>query len=255
MRSLSEQHRVIFPRFSYNTIAFHGPHRSCYKGVLLYIVPYSLSQWYRCWWPGSLISGVVIVVLNVLGSALWPFSMFFTHYSMYLQTQNSNQFTVSHNKAILSSSKIPTVCPVCLHLYIGIGAVPNTFIMDCFTWNFPPLVLTQEYARADSRCAPSQWETVWDDIFTPTISSPRGENIVLIFSPPLRYFHPLTISNGKSCCSQISLNFIMCIYNKEPFLYFLWLFKDFCSSQTVDTTLTKYYQEWKYNVTIYSPPH
>ena len=30
------QHRVILPRFSYNTIAFHGPHRSCYKGVLLY---------------------------------------------------------------------------------------------------------------------------------------------------------------------------------------------------------------------------
>ena len=25
------------PRFSYNTIAFYGPHRSCYKGVLLYI--------------------------------------------------------------------------------------------------------------------------------------------------------------------------------------------------------------------------
>ena len=70
----------------------------------------------------------------------------------------------------------------------------------------------------------------------PTTSSPRGENIVTIFSPPLRYFHPLTISNGKSFCSQISLNFIMCIYNKEPFLYFLWLFTDFCSSQTVDTT-------------------
>ena len=62
---------------------------------------------------------------------------------------------------------------------------------------------------------------LWDDIFTPTISSPRGENIVTIFSPPLRYFHPLTISNGKSFCSQISLNFIMCIknYNKEPFFY------------------------------------
>ena len=58
---------------------------------------------------------------------------------------------------------------------------------------------------------------VWDDIFTPTLSSPRGENIVTIFSPPLRYFHPLTISNGKSFGSQISLNFIMCIYNKEPF--------------------------------------
>ena len=57
------------------------------------------------------------------------------------------------------------------------------------------------------------------DIFTP------GENIVTIFSPPLRYFHPLTISNGKSFCSQIPLNFIMCIYNKEPFLYFL--FYDF----------------------------
>ena len=61
---------------------------------------------------------------------------------------------------------------------------------------------------------------VWDDIFTPTISSSRGENIVTIFSPPLRYFHPLTISNGKSFCSQISLNFIMCIYNKEPFYTF-----------------------------------
>ena len=61
---------------------------------------------------------------------------------------------------------------------------------------------------------------VWDDIFTPTISSPPGENIVTIFSPPLRYFHPLTISNGKSFCSQISLNFVMCIYNKEPFYTF-----------------------------------
>ena len=61
---------------------------------------------------------------------------------------------------------------------------------------------------------------VWDDIFTPTISLPRGENIVTIFSPPLRYFHPLTISNGKSFCSQISLNLIMCIYNMELFYTF-----------------------------------
>ena len=62
-----------------------------------------------------------------------------------------------------------------------------------------------------------------------------------IFTPGWKYrydiFTPSTIfiSNGKSFCSQISLNFIMCIYNKEPFLYFLWLFTDFCSSQTVDT--------------------
>ena len=53
--------------------------------------------------------------------------------------------------------------------------------------------------------------------------------------PPYDIFTPLTISNGKSLCSQISLNFIMCIYNKESLLYFLWLFAEFCSSQTVDT--------------------
>ena len=76
---------------------------------------------------------------------------------------------------------------------------------------------------------------VWDDIFIPMISSPRGENIVTIFSPPLRYFHPLTVSNGKSFCSQVSLNFIMCIYNKELFYTFYDFLQIFCQSQTVDT--------------------
>ena len=40
------------PRFSYNTIAFYGPHRSCYKGFLLYmswntytiIIPLALTK-------------------------------------------------------------------------------------------------------------------------------------------------------------------------------------------------------------------
>ena len=37
---------------------------------------------------------------------------------------------------------------------------------------------------------------------------------------PSTIFSPLTISNGKSFCSQISLNFIMCIYNKGIFYTF-----------------------------------
>ena len=40
-------YRVILPRFSYNTIAFHGPHRTCYKGVLLYFDLISLLLLYR----------------------------------------------------------------------------------------------------------------------------------------------------------------------------------------------------------------
>ena len=101
--------------------------------------------------------------------------------------------------------------------------------------------LSGKYFPSLPRLAP-----VWDDIFTPTISSPRGENIVTIFSPPLRYFHPLTISNGKSFCTQISLNIIMCIYDKAPFLYFLWLFTDFCPSQTVDTIHWHIHQNTKF---------
>ena len=91
-------------------------------------------------------------------------------------------------------------------------------------WCGPPIAIPSDHLAGEDR----NLRPVWDDIFTPTISSPRGENIVTIFSPPLRYFHPLTINNGKSFRSQISLNFIMCIYNKEPFLHFLWLFTDFC---------------------------
>ena len=45
MRSQSKGHRVILPRFSYNTIAFHGPHWSCYKGVLLYFAEW-VWKWY-----------------------------------------------------------------------------------------------------------------------------------------------------------------------------------------------------------------
>ena len=59
------------------------------------------------------------------------------------------------------------------------------------------------------------------DIFTP------GWKYRYDIFTPSTIFSPLTKSNGKSFCSQISLNFIMCIYNKEPFLYFLWLFNRF----------------------------
>ena len=38
---------------------------------------------------------------------------------------------------------------------------------------------------------------VWDDILTPTIFWPRGQNIVMIYWPPLRYFDPPVIINNK----------------------------------------------------------
>ena len=38
---------------------------------------------------------------------------------------------------------------------------------------------------------------VWDDILTPTIFWPLGQNIVMIYWPPLRYFDPLVIINNK----------------------------------------------------------
>ena len=133
------------------------------------------------------------------------------------------------------------------HLYtLGLGheiSIPNpkvndihiNFVLRCTLPHQICPAITNGYPAMPLHCPSDRSLPVWDDIFTPAISSPRGENIVTIFSPPLWYFHPLTISNGKSFCSQISLNFIMCIYNKEAFLYFLWLFTEFCSSQTVDT--------------------
>ena len=55
------------------------------------------------------------------------------------------------------------------------------------------------------------------DIFTPGW---KYRYDILIFSPLLRYFHPLTIINGKCFCSEISFNYIMCLYNKEHFYTF-----------------------------------
>ena len=84
----------------------------------------------------------------------------------------------------------------------------NFWLSKCHIW--PPKFKDQVTAAL-------ALVVVWDHILTPTISSTRSENIVTRFSPLVRYFHPLTISNGKSFCSQMSLNFNMRIYNKEPF--------------------------------------
>ena len=51
-----------------------------------------------------------------------------------------------------------------------------------------------------------------------------------IFTPS-KIFSPLTLSGGKTYCSQISLNYIICLYNQEPST--LWLFTESYLSQTV----------------------
>ena len=87
----------------------------------------------------------------------------------------------------------------------------NFWLSKCHIW--PPKFKDQVTAAL-------ALVAVWDHILTPMISSPRSDNIVTRFSPPVRYFYPLTISNGKSFCSQISLNFNMHIYNKKLFYIF-----------------------------------
>ena len=46
---------------------------------------------------------------------------------------------------------------------------------------------------------------------------------VKISFTPSTIFSPLTLSDGISCCSQMLWNHIMCLYNQESFLYYLWL--------------------------------
>ena len=44
---------------------------------------------------------------------------------------------------------------------------------------------------------PPDAKPVWDDVLTPTIFWPRGQNIVTIYWPPLRYFDPPIVINEK----------------------------------------------------------
>ena len=93
---------------------------------------------------------------------------------------------------------------------------------------------------------------VWDDIFTPTISSP----------PPPTIFSPLIINDENNYCSQVSLNSIMFFYIRNHFFILPMAFQkfslidcvDLIPSQDVSIWNTKFQQQRGYHAWIQQLP-